>query len=157
MTIVILFSTPDMSDFGKYVYIFVTYVLLSGVFMTFLNTQDSTYLRRSLRGGSRISKVLSRKGVLQMLLSGLGHAALPQLIVLWGEEPGGWTKITLVYAIPVALFLIGYLAAFALGAGVGVQYAAAGIGFVLGILFAIRYDRRLRARGGLSFTIVRLF
>ena len=65
--------------------------------------------------------------------------------------------VTLVYAIPVALFLIGYLAAFALGAGVGVQYAAAGIGFVLGILFAIRYDRRLRAGGGLSFTIVRLF
>ena len=65
--------------------------------------------------------------------------------------------VTLVYAIPVALFLIGYLAAFALGAGVGVQYAAAGIGFVLGILFAIRYDRRLWARGGLSFTIVRLF
>lgn len=101
--VVVLFSTPDMSDFGKYVYIFVTYVLLSGVFMTFLNTQDSTYLRRSLRGGSSISKVLSRKGVLQMLLSGLGHAALPQLIVLWGEEPGGWTKITLVYAIPMTI------------------------------------------------------
>ena len=65
--------------------------------------------------------------------------------------------VALVYAIPVALFLIGYLAAFALGAGVGVQYAVAGAGFVLGILFAIRYDRRLRARGGLSFTIVRLF
>ena len=65
--------------------------------------------------------------------------------------------VVLVYAIPVALFLIGYLAAFALGAGVGVQYAAAGVGFLLGIIFAIRYDRRLRARGGLSFTIVRLF
>ena len=65
--------------------------------------------------------------------------------------------VALVYAIPVALFLIGYLAAFAMGAGVGVQYAAAGAGFALGILFAIRYDRRLRARGGLSFTIVRLF
>ena len=65
--------------------------------------------------------------------------------------------VALVYAIPVALFLIGYLAAFALGAGVGVQYAAAGVGFLLGIIFAIRYDRRLRARGGLSFTIVRLF
>ena len=65
--------------------------------------------------------------------------------------------VALVYAIPVALFLIGYLAAFALGAGVGVQYAAAGLGFLLGILFAVGYDRRLRARGGLSFTIVRLF
>lgn len=103
LLIVALFSTPDMSDTGKYVYIFITYVLLSGVFQTFLNTQDSTYLRRSLRGGARISKVLSRKGVLQMLLSGLGHAALPQLIVLWGDEPGGWTKITLIYAIPMMI------------------------------------------------------
>lgn len=101
--VVAFFSTPDMSDTAKYVYIFVVYVLLSCVFMTFLNTQDSTYLRRSLRGGQRISKVLSRKGVLQMLLSGLGHAALPQLIVLWGDQPGGWTKITLVYAIPMIL------------------------------------------------------
>jgi len=33
----------------------------------------------------------------------------------------------------------------------------AGIGFVLGILCAVWYDRRLRDRGGLSFTIVRLF
>lgn len=65
--------------------------------------------------------------------------------------------VALVYAIPVALFLIGYLAAFALGGSVGVQYGTAIAGFVLGILFAIRYDRRLRAQGGLSFTIVRLF
>ena len=65
--------------------------------------------------------------------------------------------VVLVYAIPVALFLLGYLAAFFLGAAVGVQYAAAGAGFVLGILLAIRYDRRLRDRGGLTFTIVRLF
>lgn len=101
--VVAFFSTPDMSDTAKYVYIFVVYVLLSCVFMTFLNTQDSTYLRRSLRGGQRISKVLSRKGVLQMLLSGLGHAALPQLIVMWGDQPGGWTKITLVYAVPMMI------------------------------------------------------
>ncbi len=65
--------------------------------------------------------------------------------------------VVLVYAIPVALFLLGYLAAFFLGAGLPFQYGAAGLGFLSGILFAIRYDRRLRARGGLSFTIVRLF
>ena len=51
----------------------------------------------------------------------------------------------------------GYLLTFALGGSVALQYAVAVAGFVLGIIFAIRYDRRLRARGGLSFTIVRLF
>ena len=65
--------------------------------------------------------------------------------------------VALVYLIPVVLFFVGYLAAMALTASVGVQYAAAAAGFVLGIILAIVYDRRLRARGGLSFTIVRLF
>lgn len=65
--------------------------------------------------------------------------------------------VVLVYAIPVALFLIGYLAAFFLGASVAIQYTAAVLGFALGIVIAILYDRRLRAKGGLSFTIVRLF
>ena len=65
--------------------------------------------------------------------------------------------VVLVYAIPVALFLIGYLAAFFLGASVAVQYAVAVLGFLLGIVIAILYDRRLKAKGGLSFTIVRIF
>ena len=101
--IVALFSTPDMSDTAKYIYIFITYVLLTCVFMTFLNTQDSTFLRRSIRGGARISKVLSRRSVLILLVSGGLHAALPQLIVLWGEEPGGWTKIAIAFAVPMMI------------------------------------------------------
>ena len=35
--------------------------------------------------------------------------------------------------------------------------AAVAVLFIMGIVFAILYDRRLRAKGGLSFTIVRLF
>jgi len=65
--------------------------------------------------------------------------------------------VMLVYLIPVVLFLGGYLAALALAFPVGVQYAAAVAGFAAGIALAIRYDRRLRDRGGLNFTIVRLF
>ena len=65
--------------------------------------------------------------------------------------------VALVYLIPVALFFLGYFAAMAVTASVAAQYTAAVVGFLLGILAAIGYDRRLRARGGLSFTIVRLF
>lgn len=65
--------------------------------------------------------------------------------------------VALVYLIPVALFFLGYLTAMAVTASVAVQYTAAAGGFILGILGAVAYDRRLRARGGLSFTIVRLF
>lgn len=65
--------------------------------------------------------------------------------------------VALVYLIPVALFLLGYLVMVFLKAGVGVQYFTAVLGFAVGIVLAILYDRRLRAKGGLVFTIVRLF
>ena len=65
--------------------------------------------------------------------------------------------VAYVYLIPVALFILGYLAMVFLGAGVALQYSVAIAGFVLGIVFAILYDRRLKAQGGLVFTIVRLF
>ena len=65
--------------------------------------------------------------------------------------------VALVYLIPVVLFLAGYVITTLLTPSVGLQYGVAVAGFVLGIVFAILYDRRLRARGGLSFNIVRLF
>lgn len=84
--------------------------------------------------------------------------ALPgQKVVVESSTKKMLRIVALVYLIPVALFFLGYLAAMAVTASVAVQYTAATAGFILGILGAISYDRRLRARGGLSFTIVRLF
>lgn len=65
--------------------------------------------------------------------------------------------VALVYLIPVVLFLTGYVLMAFLVESVAVQYTVATVGFVIGILFAIIYDRKLRERGGLVFTIVRLF
>ena len=84
--------------------------------------------------------------------------ALPgQKVVVESSTKKMLRIVALVYLIPVALVFLGYLAAMAATASVAVQYTAAAAGFILGILGAISYDRRLRARGGLSFTIVRLF
>ena len=84
--------------------------------------------------------------------------ALPgQKVVVESSTKKMLRIVALVYLIPVALFFLGYLAAMAVTASVAVQYTAAAAGFILGILGAISYGRRLRARGGLSFTIVRLF
>lgn len=64
--------------------------------------------------------------------------------------------ILLVYMVPVVLFFLGYFlsAPFFPPAG---RYVIAAIAFVLGMVPAVIYDRRLRRRGGLDFTIVRLF
>ena len=63
--------------------------------------------------------------------------------------------ILLVYMVPVVLFFAGFSAL--LGAGSGVRAAVGALSFLLGILPAVLYDRRLRAQGGLIFRIVRLF
>lgn len=65
--------------------------------------------------------------------------------------------VVLTYLIPIVLFLLGYLGGVMVSGSTAVHYTAAVAGFVLGILIAVAYDRRLRAQGGLSFTIVRLF
>lgn len=64
--------------------------------------------------------------------------------------------VVLVYLIPVALFLLGYVVTALVVDGTAVQYTGAVLGFVMGILLAVFYDRRLREKGGLTFSIVRL-
>ena len=60
----------------------------------------------------------------------------------------------LLYVLPLITFLTGYIVGENLwGQGILVSIA----GFVLGVVFAVMYDRRLKAQGGLVFTIVRLF
>ena len=84
-------------------------------------------------------------------------AAPGQKVVVESSTSKMLRIVALVYLIPVALFLTGYLAAMAVTKSVAAQYTAAAAGFVLGIRAAVGYDRRLRNKGGLSFTIVRLF
>lgn len=64
--------------------------------------------------------------------------------------------VALVYLIPVVLFFVGYFATIAV-ASTAIRYTVAALGFFLGIAIAILYDRRLKAQGGLTFTIRRLF
>ena len=84
-------------------------------------------------------------------------AKVDQKVVVHSDTKKMLRIVTLVYFLPVVLFLAGYLVPALMGAGVALQYGLAGLGFFAGIAGAIGYDRYLRRRGGLSFTIVRLF
>ena len=64
--------------------------------------------------------------------------------------------VALVYLTPIVLFLLAYFSTASLFSQ-GVRYLLSAVGFAVGILLAVAYDRRLRRRGGLTFTIVRLF
>ena len=84
-------------------------------------------------------------------------AKVGQKVVVQSDTNKMLRIVALVYLIPVVLFLAGYLLPTLIGLSVAMQYTLAILGFAAGIAAAVAYDRRLRARGGLSFTIVRLF
>ncbi len=59
----------------------------------------------------------------------------------------------LVYGLPVALFLLGYLLPGFLPEGW--RYACGGIGFLLGLAVAVVCDRRVKRKASLSYRIIR--
>ena len=62
----------------------------------------------------------------------------------------------LVYLLPVLCFFVGYFATGSLPSE-GARYAVAIAAFLLGLVPAVIYDRRMKQTGALTFTIVRLF
>lgn len=59
----------------------------------------------------------------------------------------------LVYGLPVALFLLGYLLTGSLTEGW--RYACGGTGFLLGLAAAVWTDRRMKRKDSVSYRIVR--
>lgn len=101
---VIFFSTPaSLGTAGKVVWVFVLYVLIQAVCVTFLSASETTYLARSTTDDGLRAKALTAAGILAMLVPTIASIILPQLIARWGSEPGGWTKIMLVYAVPLTI------------------------------------------------------
>lgn len=99
--IVALYSTPDVGTTGKMVYIFIMYTLINSVCSTFLQASETVYMGRAFDSDQARAKVMSIGGVIVMFLSTVSSILLPQLMVSWGTQPGGWTKISLAYAIPM--------------------------------------------------------
>ncbi len=101
--IVAFFSTPDISTTGKMVYIFITYVLIQSVCSTFLQSCETVFLGRAIQDDVGRAKIMSIGGVIVMLFSAVSSILLPQLMANMGTQPGGWSKIALLYAVPMLL------------------------------------------------------
>ena len=75
-----------------------------------------------------------------------------QKVVVESSNKRLYKVMLLVYAVPIVLFLHGYICSYAL-ASEGVRYRIAIASFCLGMIPAIVYDRRVKRTGGMVFTI----
>jgi len=83
-------------------------------------------------------------------------AQVGQKVIVESSSRDFFAMALLVYMVPVALFFLGYFLSYALPKE-GLRYLIAIVGFCVGVAAAVRYDRHVRAAGGLAFTIVRVF
>ena len=101
---VFMFSTPaNFGTTGKLIWVFVTYTMICSVFQTFLNASDSLYMSRAFLSAEDQTKILSFGSPIQMICSIAAGATLPILINTFGKQPGGWTKISLIFAVPYGI------------------------------------------------------
>ena len=103
LLIIAFYSTPDIGTTGKMIYIFVTYVLINSVCATFLQSCETVFLGRAVKEDAKRAKILSIGGVIVMLFSAVSSILLPQLMANLGTQPGGWSKIALIYGVPMLL------------------------------------------------------
>lgn len=101
---VMLFSTPEsMGTIGKAIYFFVIYLLINAVTVTFLSSSEAVYLARSTTDEGLRAKALTVAGIMATLFPTAVSIILPILMATWGTQPGGWTKIMLVFGIPFTI------------------------------------------------------
>lgn len=100
---IMLFSTPNIGKTGQAFYIFVMYLLINAVCITFLNASEAVFLSRSAKDESLMAKTLSFAGIASMIFPAIVSIILPILMANWGNQPGGWTKIMLVFGVPFTI------------------------------------------------------
>lgn len=82
-------------------------------------------------------------------------AQVGQKVVVESSNSRLYRAMLLVYTVPLIFFLLGYFCTEGL-ASEGARYAIAIVAFCVGIIPAILYDRRVKRRGGMLFTITQL-
>lgn len=102
-----LFSTPSMPEAGQCAYIFVLYVLINAICMSFLAGSDAVYLARTFTTDKNRITAMSINGVVVMLASIVFNIVSPQFIQSAGTDASRWSRLGIVMA--VALAIIGIL------------------------------------------------
>lgn len=104
LCVIIMFSIPaSLGNTAKYIMLFLMYSLVNAVFATILTCVENIYLKHAFLEESErttISTIASGLGTLSMIA---GTILMPVLISIFEKMNHGWTIMTAVIGIPMAL------------------------------------------------------
>lgn len=81
-------------------------------------------------------------------------AAVGDVVIIEGDTKEVMGAITIVYAVPLVLFFVLFAAARLIGYSEGIASLSGCIGFIIGILIAIKYNKHVKSKGMSPFVII---
>jgi sugar (glycoside-pentoside-hexuronide) transporter len=104
LTLLLMFSAPEMGINLSYAYLFVMYALNVSVFYTLLSCNENVYLANVLERSEQSVSLLSVANIIAMLVTIVASMVFPQLIAAAGTDRSAWRQFVLVISIPMAIF-----------------------------------------------------
>jgi len=99
-----MFSTPgSLGDVAKYAWIFLSYLLLTALFMPLYNACNPLYTARVFPHRDQYSDVAAKSGIVTVFAGILITIGMPIAISTAGKDPGAWGFIAVCIAIPATL------------------------------------------------------
>ena len=109
ITLIIMFSTPNLSDIGKVAWVFITYSLNSCVFMTMYKITFNTLLKRIVLDDKGRTKTSSFAGFFMMIGATAVNVIVPSVVAKATDVSAIWTKLAVIMGVIGSIFvLIGF-------------------------------------------------
>lgn len=84
------------------------------------------------------------------------NAGKGDVVKVRGENKTFFTTAAIVYIVPLILAMVAYFVAVGAGLGEGLQVLVTFVGFALGVLLGVAWDRHMKKTSGLRFHIVEI-
>lgn len=99
----LLYACPEQASTAvKCVWIFLLYTLTNSIFATLLNANGNPYMLRAFKHQEQYVKISALGGIVVMFASIIMSISLPIAIASVATSAAGWTKLVLMYAVPLA-------------------------------------------------------
>jgi Na+/melibiose symporter-like transporter len=101
---ILMFACPDLGLVGKSIWIFFTYTLVQSVFATLRTPGGMAYAIRAWPNKRVLIKQYSYGGIVTTLGAITVSISFPMAMRAIATSVSGWTRLVLIYAIPLAAF-----------------------------------------------------
>lgn len=103
LAVVFLFSAPKLGATAAAIYLFVMYSLINSVFLTLYLCSEPVYMANAIDNSNQSVTLSAVTGFISMIFTMVTSMILPQIVAKIGTSREGWSRMTLVIAIPFAL------------------------------------------------------